>query len=94
MGWDYHATRQGYLCGGTNHFVSHDHVEGLLSHGRPPYIEIVNGPSYTRLVTPPPATGQMDACGELAVWEADPGWWERHKWRLGLDKTHPLAYPC
>ena len=93
MEWDYYATRQGYLCGGTNHFVSHDHVEALLSNGRPPYIEFVNGPSYTRLVTPPPATGQLDGCGELPVWEADPGWWERHKWRVGLDKSHPLAYP-
>ena len=93
MGWDYYATRQGYLCGGTNHFVSHDDVEALLSRGQPPYIEFVNGPSHTRLVTPPPATGQMDGCGEPPTWEADPGWWERHKWRAGLDRTHPYGYP-
>ena len=93
MGWDYYATRQGYLCGGTNHFVSHDNVEALLSRGRPPYIEFVNGPSHTRLVTPPPAAGRLDGCGELPTWEADPGWWERHKWRAGLDRTHPHGYP-
>jgi len=93
MGWDYYATRQGYLCGGTNHFVSHDDVEALLSRGRPPYIEFVNGPSHTRLVTPPPAAGRLDGCGELPTWEADPGWWERHKWRAGLDRTHPYGYP-
>lgn len=93
MGWDYYATRQGYLCGGTNHFVSHDDVEALLSSGRPPYIEFVNGPSHTRLVTPPPATGRIDGCGELPTWEAEPGWWERHKWRAGLDRTHPYGYP-
>ena len=93
MGWDYYATRQGYLCGGTNHFVSHDDVEALLSRGRPPYIEFVNGPSHTRLVTPPPAAGRLDGCGELPTWEEDPGWWERHKWRAGLDRTHPYGYP-
>lgn len=92
MGWDYYATRQGYLCGGTNHFVSHDDVEALLSSGRPPYIEFVNGPSHTRLVTPPPATGQLDGCGELPTWEADPGWRKRHKWRAWLDRTHPYGY--
>ena len=42
MGFDYYAARQGYICGGGHHFFSHEEVEGMLKHGRPPILEHVN----------------------------------------------------
>jgi hypothetical protein len=54
LGFDYYATRQGYLCGGGTHFFSHESVEAMLKHGRVPELEDVNGDAYDRQVTPPP----------------------------------------
>lgn len=49
--WD--ATKEGYLCRGFSHLVTHDEVEKMLKGERPegPHIERVNN-SFTRSVTP------------------------------------------
>jgi hypothetical protein len=78
-GWDYYATRQGYLCGGATHFVSHEDVEAMLAGGRTPRIEKVNAYPPRRMVTPPPADGRLDGSREMPVWN-DPQWWDA--WRL------------
>lgn len=70
MGWDYYATRQGYLCGGGHHFFSHEDVEAMLKHGRPPRVEEVNGCIYDREITPPPGNGNGSGT-EPAFWTAE-----------------------
>lgn len=57
FGYDYYATRQGYICGGGHHFFSHEDVEAMLKYGRHPSLEHVNSDPYGRMVTPPPGTG-------------------------------------
>jgi hypothetical protein len=78
MDWDYYATRRGYICGGSNHFVSHDDVEAMLANGLPPYIEVVNFSPQTREITPPPANDQRDVSGRIPAW-TKPEFWERHR---------------
>jgi hypothetical protein len=53
MGFDYYATRQGYLCGGGTHFFSHESMEAMLKYGQVPELEDVNDDVYDRQVTPP-----------------------------------------
>jgi hypothetical protein len=62
MGYDYYATRQGYLCGGGSHFFAHEEVEAMLKHGTMPRCEQVNGSPWHREITPPPGNG--DGSGE------------------------------
>jgi hypothetical protein len=72
VGYDYYATRQGYLCGGGSHFYSHEDVEAMLKYGRHPECENVNVPiqgSGHRLVTPPPGNGNGSG-DEPAFWTA------------------------
>ena len=91
MGWDYYATRQGYICGGSNHYVSHQDVEAMLACGRSPRIEFANGPLGTRVVTPPPATGQLDGSGRMPVWNY-PQWWETHRYMESMDSMSRRGY--
>lgn len=53
MGYWWDATKEGYLCRGFSHLVTHDEVEKMLKGERPegPQIERVNT-SFTRSVTP------------------------------------------
>jgi hypothetical protein len=69
VGWDYYATRQGYLCAGGSHFFSHEDVEAMLKHGIMPQGEIVNGDPYEREITPPPGNGNGSG-QEPAFWTA------------------------
>jgi hypothetical protein len=78
MGWDWYATRQGYLCGGGSHFIEHEDVETMLKHGALPQrlemvIESVNGTPYDREVTPPPGNGNGTG-EEPAFWTAEQQW--------------------
>ena len=69
-GYDYYAARQGYICGGGHHFFSHEDVEAMMKHGRPPFMEHVNSLTpYDRAVTPP--SGNGDGSGwEPLFWPA------------------------
>lgn len=57
FGYDYYATRQGYICGGGHHFFSHDEIEAMLKYGRAPFLEHIHEGPYDRQVTPPPGNG-------------------------------------
>jgi hypothetical protein len=70
MGFDFYAVREGYLCGGGNHFVEHGEVEAMLKYGIRPRLEFVNKGQFTRAVTPPPGDG--DGSGrEPAFWTVE-----------------------
>lgn len=72
MQWDWYAAREGYLCGGGQHFVSHEDVEVMLKTGREPRIEHVNtyGHPTLRQVTPPPGGGNGSG-EEPAFWSTE-----------------------
>jgi hypothetical protein len=70
MGFDFYAVREGYLCGGGNHFVEHAEVEAMLKYNRRPRLEFVNINRFARAVTPPPGNG--DGSGrEPAFWTVE-----------------------
>lgn len=68
MTFKWYAVRQGYLCGGGNHFITHDMADALLKHGTIPDIEIVNALPFMREVTPPPPRG--DGNGDPIFFDA------------------------
>jgi hypothetical protein len=70
MGFDFYAVREGYLCGGGQHFVEHSEVEAMLKYSICPRLELVNGGPPSRAVTPPPGDG--DGSGnEPAFWSVE-----------------------
>lgn len=54
-GFTYWRGKDGYLCGGGNHFVSNKDVDNMVTYGVPPYIENVNAEliCQSRRVSPP-----------------------------------------
>jgi hypothetical protein len=70
VGFDFYAVRQGYLCGGGNHFVEHAEVEAMLKYGIRPRLEMVNRNRYDRPVTPPSGNGNGSG-DEPAFWTAE-----------------------
>ncbi|KAM0723500.1 hypothetical protein Q7P37_000487 [Cladosporium fusiforme] len=62
MEFDWYAVPKGYLCGGGNHFVTHEDVEAMLRTGQQPEFMSVNMPMDPpeRLVTPPPLPKDSD----------------------------------
>ncbi|KAM0698947.1 hypothetical protein Q7P36_000991 [Cladosporium allicinum] len=70
MGFDFYAVREGYLCGGGNHFVEYAEVEAMLKYNICPRLEPVNQGQFLRAVTPPPGNG--DGSGnEPAFWTVE-----------------------
>jgi hypothetical protein len=70
MGFDFYAVREGYLCGGGNHFVEYAEVEAMLKYNICPRLKPVNQGQFLRAVTPPPGNG--DGSGnEPAFWTVE-----------------------
>ena len=61
-GFKYYRVRDGYLCGGGNHYVSHDDVDAMVTFGMPPFVESVNSLGC-RSIAPP-----ADAWHERMHW--------------------------
>ena len=57
QGFGFYRAKTGYLCGGGSHFVSNIDVDNMITHGIPPYVEIVNMVLYPPRTIAPPADG-------------------------------------